>query len=133
MTGSGLQARSARPTDPSEESSKDQPATCRLAGQPHQHDHVAVIGDRITVDLGQTQDVSSVTLDLPESLDGTVYVADGPTNDEGELGSFSNESGEVTIDTDDAVQGRYVTVWFTSLAPDDDGRYRASLAEITVR
>ena len=90
-------------------------------------------GAGVTVDLGQNQDVSSVTLDLPESLDGTVYVADGPTNDEGELGSFSNESGEVTIDTDDAVQGRYVTVWFTSLAPDDDGRYRASLAEITVR
>lgn len=90
-------------------------------------------GAGVTVDLGQTQDVSSVTLELPESLDGTVYVADGPTHEQGELGSFSNESGEVTIDTDDAIQGRYVTVWFTSLAPDDDGRYRASLSEITVR
>ncbi len=90
-------------------------------------------GAGVTVDLGQTQDVSSVTLDLPESLDGNVYVADGPTHEQGELGSFSNESGEVTIDSDDPVQGRYVTVWFTSLAPDDDGRYRASLSEITVR
>jgi len=90
-------------------------------------------GAGVTVDLGQTQDVSSVTLDLPESLDGNVYVADGPTHEQGELGSFSNESGKVTIDSDDAIQGRYVTVWFTSLAPDDEGRYRASLSEITVR
>lgn len=91
-------------------------------------------GVGLTVDLGQQQEISSVTLQLPTSADATVYAGDSPTNDGTEIGKTDGQDGEVTLEADETEEAQYVTVWFTSLEQDDnDGRYRASLGEITVR
>ena len=44
------------------------------------------------------------------------------------------QTGTVTLNGPKALpKTDYVIVWFTSLAPGQDGRFRASLAEVTVR
>ncbi|WP_068259829.1 hypothetical protein [Janibacter limosus] len=90
-------------------------------------------GVGITVDLGQTQKISSVTLDLPTTAQATVYAGDQATNSGTEIGKTEGKTGQVVLKPSSEVTGQYVTVWFTSLAPSDDGRYRAALGEIAVR
>lgn len=90
-------------------------------------------GVGIAVDLGQAQEISSVTLDLPTSANATVYAGDSPSNSGTEIGTTDGQTGEVTLETSDPVSARFVTVWFTSLTPDGEGRYRASLGEITIK
>ncbi len=91
-------------------------------------------GVGLTVDLGQQQEISSVTLQLPTSADATVYVGEQPANSGTAIGTSEGQDGEVTLEADDPEEAQYVTVWFTSLEQDDnDGRYRAALGEITVR
>ena len=90
-------------------------------------------GVGITVDLGQAQDVTSVTLSLPMSNSATVYGGEQPGTSGSEIGQTNGRTGEVTLNPTDPVKARYVTVWFTSLAQSDDGRYRAALGEISVR
>lgn len=90
-------------------------------------------GVGITVDLGQSQSISSVTLQLPTSAQATVFAGEQPANSGTEVGRTQGRTGEVELQPSSAVNGRYVTVWFTSLTPSDDGRYRAALGEITVR
>ncbi|MDF2091313.1 hypothetical protein P0Y31_03075 [Knoellia sp. 3-2P3] len=92
-------------------------------------------GVGVIVDLGQPAKVKEVTLELPHAADVTVYV--GEDNDrEGatELGTSTGKKGKVTIAAKDAeVAGKYVMVWFTEVSKVDGGRFRATLAEITVR
>ncbi len=90
-------------------------------------------GVGITVDLGQAQKISSVTLDLPTSAQATVYAGDQATNSGTEIGKTEGRTGQVVLEPQSEVTAQYVTIWFTSLAPSDDGRYRASLGEVTVR
>lgn len=90
-------------------------------------------GVGITVDLGQKQKVSSVTLDLPTNAQATVYGGDQATNSGAEIGKTEGRTGSVVLTPSSEVNAQYVTVWFTSLAPDDDGRYRASVGEISIR
>ncbi|KRE39082.1 hypothetical protein ASG73_01635 [Janibacter sp. Soil728] len=90
-------------------------------------------GVGITVDLGQTQKISSVTLDLPTTSRATVYAGDQATNSGTEVGKTEGRTGTVVLTPSSEVTGQFVTVWFTSLAPSDDGRYRAVLGEIAVR
>lgn len=91
-------------------------------------------GVGLTIDLGQEQEISSVTLDLPTTANATVYVGDSATNSGTQIGTTEGQDGQVEIQASEPEQARYVTVWFTSLAQSgDDGRYRAALGEITVR
>ncbi|GAA8843946.1 hypothetical protein DUHN55_09750 [Helicobacter pylori] len=90
-------------------------------------------GVGVTVDLGQAQDISSVTLQLPLAAQATVYAGDQPTNSGTEIGRTDGRTGEVELTPSGQVTGRYVTVWFTTLSQGDDGRYRAAVGEITVR
>lgn len=89
-------------------------------------------GVGVTIDLGQVQKISSVTLDLPTATDATVYAGNQPTSSGTTIGASEGQTGEVDLEASQPVDARYVTVWFTSLAPDGEGRYRASLGEITV-
>nr|WP_257908808.1 hypothetical protein [Janibacter limosus] len=90
-------------------------------------------GVGITVDLGQAQKISSVTLDLPTTSNATVYAGDRAANSGTEIGKTEGRSGRVVLTPSSEVTGQFVTVWFTSLAPSDDGRFRAALGEIAVR
>ncbi len=91
-------------------------------------------GVGITVDLGQPQDINSVTLVLPTTAQATVFAGDQATNSGTEIGKTEGKDGEVELEASSPVKAQYVTVWFTSLAQSgDDGRYRAAVGEITVR
>lgn len=90
-------------------------------------------GVGITVDLGQAQKINSVTLELPTTAQATVYAGDAATNSGTQIGQTQGRQGEVVLQPSSDVNAQYVTVWFTSLAPSDDGRYRAALGEIVVR
>ena len=91
-------------------------------------------GVGITVDLGQPQDINSVTLVLPTTAQATVFAGDAATNSGTEIGKTEGKSGEVELKASSSVKAQYVTVWFTSLAQSEqDGRYRAAVGQITVR
>jgi len=91
-------------------------------------------GVGIIVDLGQTAKVKQVELELPDAADVTVYVnGDNTLDGATELGSSSGKKGTVTITADKPATGKFVMVWFTKVSQVNDGRYRATLAEITVR
>jgi eukaryotic-like serine/threonine-protein kinase len=91
-------------------------------------------GVGLRVDLGQTGKVSTVVLQMPTASDVTVYVGQDRSSFAAgdKLGSSSDKSGTVTIRADKAIDGQYVFIWFTKLSKVDDGRFRATLAEVTV-
>ena len=90
-------------------------------------------GVGVMVDLGQTAKVKEVELQLPDTADVTVYVNEDDTRDGAtELGSANGKKGKVTITGDKPATGKYVMVWFTKVSQVGDGRFRATLAEITV-
>lgn len=91
-------------------------------------------GVGLTIDLGQPQQISSVTLTLPTTAEATVYAGDSATNSGTQIGTTQGRDGEVVLTPATQASAQYVTVWFTSLAQDpNDGRYRAALSEISVR
>jgi hypothetical protein len=91
-------------------------------------------GVGVRLDLGQLRKVSRVTLLLPNPSDVTVYVGqdrnslDSATS----LGTSQGKSGSVTITAPKPAEGQYVFVWFTKVSQVSDGRFRATLAEVTV-
>jgi eukaryotic-like serine/threonine-protein kinase len=90
-------------------------------------------GVGVRIDLGQNHPVSTVGLVLPDASDVTVYVGQDRTLDSAtEIGSSKGKSGNVTVTADKPVQGQYVFVWFTKVSQVKDGRFRATLAEVTV-
>ena len=91
-------------------------------------------GVGVRLDLGQVRKVSQVDLVLPNASDVTVYVGPDRTLDTATvLGTSSGKSGNVTIKSDKPVTGQYVIVWFTKVSQVSDGKFRATLAEVTVR
>ncbi|WP_435201457.1 hypothetical protein [Janibacter sp. GS2] len=91
-------------------------------------------GVGLTIDLGQPQQISSVTLTLPTTAEATVYAGDSATNSGTQIGTTQGRDGEVVLTPANQATAQYVTVWFTSLTQDaNDGRYRAAISEISVR
>ena len=91
-------------------------------------------GVGVRLDLGQVRKVSTVTLDLPDVSDVTVEVGESRNRDNAvEIGTSSGKKGEVTLTrADGPAEGQYVFVWFTKVSQVSDGRFRATLAEVTV-
>ncbi|NYG06945.1 hypothetical protein BJ986_001432 [Phycicoccus badiiscoriae] len=91
-------------------------------------------GVGVRLDLGQARAVTTVKLVLPNPADVTVYVGDDPRSlsSAKEVGSSQGKSGEVVLKAPAPVKGQYVFVWFTSVSQVSDGRFRATLAEVTV-
>lgn len=91
-------------------------------------------GVGLVLDLGQQTDVHEVAVDLRGGADVTVYVAsrlsrDGATA----IGTSTGRDGTVTLQPQDGpVRGQLVIVWFTRLAPDGEGKFRAQVAEARV-
>lgn len=89
-------------------------------------------GVGVLLDFGQVRKVTSVTLVLPTATDLTVFVGpnralDGATP----VGTSSGKNGTVTVTAPSPASGQYLIVWFTKLAPSPDGRFSATLAEVT--
>jgi hypothetical protein len=93
-------------------------------------------GVGLTIDLGDTRDVSSVELGLVGApTDISVYLVDDEPTGVADLtpiatGTADGEQLELTLER--PVAGRYLVVWLTSL-PSSEGRFRGSVAEVVVR
>lgn len=90
-------------------------------------------GVGVAVELAEKSSVHTVDLDLgPRAQAVTVYTAnkrslDGAT----EVGKLSDVSGKQTITLDPAQENvRYILVYVTQGAQQDDGKYRAIVAEV---
>ena len=91
-------------------------------------------GVGVRVDLGQVHKISQVDLVLPDAADVTVFVGQDRTRDNTTvIGTSKGKKGEITLKADKPVDGQYVFVWFTSVSKVADGRFRATLAEVSVR
>ncbi len=91
-------------------------------------------GVGVIVTLAKDATVSAVTLTLTEEpQDVSVYVADRESLDGAQLlGTARDARGSAELTATSPLTGRYVIVWFTKAAP-DNGKYRAWLAEMSVR
>ncbi len=92
-------------------------------------------GIGLILDLGQQTDVHQVVVDLVGGPDLTAYVAskvtlDGATS----IGTSTGRDGTVTftVPNGGAVKGQLIILWFTKLAPDGEGTFRAQVAEVRV-
>jgi hypothetical protein len=91
-------------------------------------------GVGLRLDLGQNRDVSTVQLVLPDPSDVAVYVGEDRDSLDSatKIGASKGKSGTVTLKAPEAAKGQYVFVWFTKVNRVSDGRFRATLAEVTV-
>lgn len=90
-------------------------------------------GVGLVIDLGQEVTPSAVTLTLPNPSTLEVYLGNDPDKSSATLfGKISGRSGQVVLNSTSPVKGSYLIVWFTDAPLVADGRYRATLAEITV-
>jgi hypothetical protein len=92
-------------------------------------------GVGVLLDLGQAARVKRVALTLPDVSDVTVFLADDSSIEGAtEIGSATDKKGAVTLDNKDVeASGKYVIVWFTKVSQVSDGRFRATLAEVSIR
>ncbi|WP_211355957.1 hypothetical protein [Lapillicoccus jejuensis] len=91
-------------------------------------------GIGLVLDLGQQTPVRQVTVTLVGGSDVSVYVASRESLDGATLvGSSSGKDGTLTFTPPSgSAEGQLVILWFTKLAPDGNGAYRAQVAEATV-
>ena len=91
-------------------------------------------GVGLRLDLGQNRTLTTVKLVLPNAADVSVYAGnDRVTLDSATLlGSSRGKSGAITITSPTPVQGQYVFIWFTAVSQVADGRFRATVAEVSV-
>ncbi|HEU4330194.1 MAG TPA: hypothetical protein VFR40_03700, partial [Lapillicoccus sp.] len=90
----------------------------------------------LLLDLGSSVDVHQVTFTTNGASDVSVYVTDTTSVDGAtQIGSVTQKDGEstVAVPNNGAVKGRYVILWFTALGPAENGRFRAQVAEASVR
>ncbi|WP_307785278.1 hypothetical protein [Janibacter melonis] len=90
-------------------------------------------GVGIVLDLGQARQVRSATLQRPQAAAVQVFVGDEAGVAGTEVGRSEGESGSGTIAGGCAARGQEVAIWFTTTVQGDDGRHRASLAEVVLR
>lgn len=91
-------------------------------------------GVGLVLDLGRTRGVRQVdvaTLGGPTSL--AIYVTGQSPSGVAELTPVGTATGSglLTVELEEAVSGRFVTVWLTAL-PQLDGTYRGTIAEVVV-
>ncbi len=90
-------------------------------------------GVGLAIDLGESQEVSEVDISFPQGDYGVeVYVGDEATLDATEIGSEDEASGDITVTADEAVEGRYLLVWFTRAWPGPNGEI-VYVSEVAVR
>ncbi len=73
----------------------------------------------VTTDGGETSLAAYVTSTAPTGVAGLTPIG------------TASGTGDLTISVDEAVSGRYVTVWLTILPQVDDG-FRGTIAEVQV-
>lgn len=91
-------------------------------------------GVGLSLDLGEAQSVSEIDIAFPEGDYGLeVYVGDEVSlADMTQIGAVDDASGEVTVEAEEAVEGRYVLVWFDRAWAGPSGEI-VYVSEVTVR
>jgi putative peptidoglycan lipid II flippase len=94
-------------------------------------------GVGLVLDLGETQPVSAVTLDLVgagTTIELRAAEQLGQTAADFDLVASAEEAGEsVTLEPVEPVQARYLLLWLTRLPPVGGDEYSAEVAEVVVR
>ncbi|MBW8173030.1 murein biosynthesis integral membrane protein MurJ [Ornithinimicrobium sp. Arc0846-15] len=91
-------------------------------------------GVGLAIDLGESQDVSSVNIDFPEGDYGIeVYVTDEVNREDGTLiGTLDDASGDTIVEADEPVSGQYVLIWFDRAWAGPSGEI-VYVSEVTVQ
>ena len=95
---------------------------------------LAKTGVGLILDLGQQQTVKQVQVDLRGGSDVTAYVASRESLDgAASIGTSTGVDGTVTFTAPaGGAKGQLVILWFSKLAPDGEGGFRAQVAEVRV-
>ncbi|MFD6953317.1 hypothetical protein A6A08_19560 [Nocardiopsis sp. TSRI0078] len=97
-------------------------------------------GVGLLLDLGSSQEVREVVLEMPE-LDHVTEIRvgdDASVSDQDSLDANlpavaqETMSGSTTVSLEEGVTGQYVLIWFTEL-PENDGDWRGTINEVEVR
>jgi serine/threonine kinase PknH len=91
-------------------------------------------GVGLRLDLGEAREVSEVDVSVVGRTTAEVYVTEEPPETVDGLDPLGEgtSAGTVEVRPDEAVTGRYVTVWLTSL-PSVDGGWRGEVSGVVVR
>lgn len=90
----------------------------------------------LVIDLGSARTVSGIDLKLVgEPTDVEVYVTDASPASVDDLTPVAAETlgTDAAIDLAEPAEGRFVTVWLTSIPGVEGGKFRAEVAEVAVR
>jgi cytoskeletal protein RodZ len=92
-------------------------------------------GTGLLLDMGRTVTVASVRLSLVyPGADIQLRAGSRPVSSWlPQVASASDAGGTVRLQPGSPVRVRYVLIWFTKLAPDHEGHYRAAVYRITVQ
>lgn len=91
-------------------------------------------GVGLLLDLGAARGVRQVAVAVSGETSLAAYLTQQPPTGVGDLTPAGETSGNgvITINLDEAVSARYVTVWLTSL-PTVEGGFRGTISEVQVR
>jgi serine/threonine protein kinase len=92
-------------------------------------------GVGLVLNLGRPQEVGRLRLTLTPTggSDVTIYGSDGrPSSLEGWTKLSGTKTGEDQVSFNLEGSHRYLLVWFSSLSPDEDGKFRGGVANVTL-
>lgn len=90
-------------------------------------------GVGVILDLGGNAKPKEVVVTQATASGYTVYLSKERALDGATKVGSSTALGPTTLPVPATATGQYLIVWFTTLAPGDGGRYRASLSEVSVK
>jgi hypothetical protein len=91
-------------------------------------------GVGLLLDLGETRDVGTVTVDLAgDGTEFSVFLTDQPPSDvEGLTAAELEQLPDDTYGLSGTTSGRYLVLWLTALPGTDDGRFRGEVVDVEV-
>lgn len=90
-------------------------------------------GVGLVIDTGETQPITEVSVEFPEGDYGaTIYVGDSPDINGTEIATSDDASGTWTVTPEDAVEGRYIVIFFDRAWAGPNGEV-VRVAEVTAR
>jgi hypothetical protein len=92
-------------------------------------------GVGLLLDMGKDVRVSDVKVSIPAPPGSALQlrVGDAPTLSAlNRVAGGSDSTGTITFHLSGGVQGRYLLLWFTKLAPDGGGRFRGKISDVVV-
>jgi hypothetical protein len=92
-------------------------------------------GVGLLLDMGKDVRVSDVKVTLPAPTGSALQLraGDEPTLSElRSVGRATDTNGTITFRLSSPIQGRYLLLWFTKLAPDGNGQFRGKIGDVVI-